>query len=69
MGRFEGEIPAGEYGAGTASVLDHGAYELHEWADWRVSFALQRERLQGLYEMVSFKKAGEKEWLILKRND
>src|SRR5438093_4810724 len=28
--RFEGEIPKGEYGAGSVEVLDHGTYELLE---------------------------------------
>src|SRR6201994_3915500 len=28
---FHGEIPKGEYGAGTMKIWDTGTFELHEW--------------------------------------
>lgn len=30
---FSGTIPAGEYGAGTVSIWDHGTYETEKWRD------------------------------------
>src|SRR6201991_581120 len=38
---FEGEIPAGSYGAGTMRIWDHGTYECHKWEPGKVivSFA------------------------------
>src|SRR5215213_216038 len=33
---FEGEIPAGEYGAGTMKIWDRGTYECHKWEPGKV---------------------------------
>jgi len=30
---FEGEIPKGEYGAGTMGIWDTGTFELHKWEE------------------------------------
>lgn len=37
---FAGDIPAGEYGAGTMTVWDTGTYELEKWRDDEVIFTL-----------------------------
>jgi bifunctional non-homologous end joining protein LigD len=46
---FEGEVPAGEYGAGTMSVWDRGTYETHLWGDKKVEVTFHGERLHGRY--------------------
>ncbi|MEV6896731.1 DNA polymerase ligase N-terminal domain-containing protein [Amycolatopsis sp. NPDC051372] len=48
---FEGEIPAGEYGAGTVEVWDRGRYETVHWHEHRIEFVLHGERLRGRYEL------------------
>lgn len=37
---FHGEIPRGEYGAGTMTIWDTGTYELEKWRDDEVIFTL-----------------------------
>jgi bifunctional non-homologous end joining protein LigD len=59
---FEGEIPAGEYGAGTVRIWDRGAYECEKWEDGKVVFTLAGERLEGRYAL--FRTGGEKDWMI-----
>jgi len=68
-GKFEGEIPPGEYGAGTVQVWDRGTYESQEWKPNRIGFVLRGAKLQGGYELVRFKRAGDRVWLIFKLPD
>src|SRR6476620_3715635 len=58
---FHGEIPAGEYGAGTMRIWDRGTYELHKFRDEEVMVTLHGERVQGRY--VLFRTKG-KDWMI-----
>ena len=66
---FEGAIPPGQYGAGTVKVWDKGGYELKTWEEDKVEFILNGQKLQGLYILVRFKKAGEKQWVLFKAQD
>jgi bifunctional non-homologous end joining protein LigD len=66
---FEGTIPAGQYGAGTVKIWDKGTYETKIWAEDKVEFKLNGKRLKGRYVLARFKRAGEKEWLLLKAKD
>ena len=66
-GGFEGTIPEGEYGAGTVKIWDKGTYEAGEWGEEKIEFNIHGERLSGPYELVRFRKAGDKNWLLFKK--
>ena len=59
---FEGEIPAGNYGAGTVKVWDSGTYECEKWEPKKIIVTFQGERLQGKYAL--FQTGSEKDWMI-----
>src|SRR6059058_4892273 len=48
---FEGEIPKGEYGAGTMKVWDSGTYECHKFRDDEVIVTFHGARLTGRYAL------------------
>jgi bifunctional non-homologous end joining protein LigD len=60
---FEGEIPAGEYGAGTVRIWDRGTYECHKWEPGKVVFSFAGERLSGRYALFRAGRS-EKDWMI-----
>jgi bifunctional non-homologous end joining protein LigD len=60
---FEGEIPAGQYGAGTMRIWDRGTYEVHKWEAGKVVFSFAGERLSGRYALFRAG-ASEKDWMI-----
>ena len=47
-GGFEGEIPAGEYGAGGVSIWDSGVYDLEKWREDEIIATLHGEPGGGL---------------------
>ncbi len=60
-GGFEGEIPRGEYGAGTVTIWDHGRYETLKWADREVKVRLHGRRVTGGFAL--FQTRGS-QWMI-----
>jgi bifunctional non-homologous end joining protein LigD len=68
-GSFEGEIPKGQYGAGTVEIWDRGTYELlEEKRDGGLTFKLQGERAQGVWTLVPAHLDGkEQNWLLLRK--
>jgi bifunctional non-homologous end joining protein LigD len=68
---FEGEIPAGNYGAGTVEIWDSGTYELVEdKPDGGLTIRLHGQRLEGLWTLVPARLSGqEKNWLILRKRE
>ena len=58
---FEGEIPAGEYGAGTMSIWDAGTYSAEKLRDDEVIAEFDGERMRGRYAL--FQTRG-KNWMI-----
>ena len=65
-GSFEGEIPKGQYGAGTVKIWDKGHYETKLWENDKIEVTLDGQRLHGRYILVRLKRAGDKDWLLLK---
>jgi bifunctional non-homologous end joining protein LigD len=60
---FEGQIPAGNYGAGTMRIWDAGTYELEKWQAKKVMIAFHGERLTGRYALFQTG-ADPKDWMI-----
>jgi bifunctional non-homologous end joining protein LigD len=64
--QFEGEIPKGQYGAGTVKIWDKGTFDVKIWKDDMVEFTLNGQRLQGKFVLTKFTKSEEKDWLLLR---
>jgi bifunctional non-homologous end joining protein LigD len=74
--RFEGTIPAGQYGAGTMKIWDSGEYELRKapsiakaLAQGEVKLELRGRRLRGEWHLVQTKAEEGKNWLLFKARD
>ncbi|MEO6835549.1 MAG: non-homologous end-joining DNA ligase [Candidatus Tumulicola sp.] len=76
---FEGNIPAGQYGAGSVIVWDKGTYALAEGddpaaeiANGKIKFVLSGKKLRGEFTLVKIKgregEAGDP-WLLVKDRD
>ncbi|MGQ9514432.1 MAG: DNA polymerase ligase N-terminal domain-containing protein [Thermoproteota archaeon] len=61
---FEGEIPEGEYGAGTVTIWDKGTYDLKERTNEKLLIYLHGKKMKGEYCLLKFKRSGEKNWLF-----
>jgi bifunctional non-homologous end joining protein LigD len=76
---FEGNIPAGQYGAGSVIVWDRGTYTLAEGddpgteiANGKIKFILHGKKLHGVFALVKIKaREGEsgEPWLLIKDRD
>ncbi len=76
---FEGNIPAGQYGAGNVIVWDRGTYSLAEGddpadeiANGKIKFVLHGKKLNGEFTLVKIKaREGEhgEPWLLIKDRD
>jgi DNA ligase D-like protein (predicted 3'-phosphoesterase) len=62
---FEGEIPEGQYGAGTVLIWDRGTYRLKEREEGKIEFELEGEKLKGKFVLIRFK-GQDKNWLLIK---
>jgi DNA ligase D-like protein (predicted ligase)/DNA ligase D-like protein (predicted 3'-phosphoesterase) len=63
---FEGTIPKGQYGAGTVKIWDKGTYVPKFWENDKIEVTLDGKQLKGRYVLVRLKRAGDKDWLLLK---
>src|SRR5437763_12217602 len=76
-GSFEGNIPAGNYGAGSVMLWDRGTFELlggvpglDQIARGDLKFRMHGEKLKGDFALVHMKGRGKgNDWLIIKKRD
>ena len=76
-GDFEGNIPAGNYGAGSVMLWDQGTFDLlgdasgaEQIARGDLKFRLHGQKLNGDFALVHMKVKGKgNEWLIIKKRD
>jgi bifunctional non-homologous end joining protein LigD len=76
-GDFEGNIPAGNYGAGSVMLWDRGTFDLlggvsgaEQLARGDLKFRLHGEKLNGDFALVHMKSRGKgQEWLLIKKRD
>lgn len=76
-GDFEGNIPAGNYGAGSVMLWDRGTFDLlgeapaqEQLARGDLKFRLHGEKLNGDFAIVHMKGRGKgNEWLLIKKRD
>jgi len=70
-GSFEGEIPTGQYGAGTVEIWDRGTYDLvEEKRDGGLTVRLHGERLDGTWTLIPARLDGkEQNWLLVRKRD
>ncbi len=68
---FEGEIPKGNYGAGSVEIWDNGTYELvEEKRDGGLTVRLHGKRLEGTWTLIPAHLDGnEKNWLLMRKRD
>ena len=61
---FAGQIPEGQYGAGTVEIWDSGNFKLSKKGTGHLEFNLKGKRLSGHYVLIHTDK---KNWLLIKR--
>jgi len=61
---FQGEIPEGQYGAGTVEVWDRGEYELLERSEGFIRFRLAGDRMRGPWKLVKTHYPPGNNWLL-----
>ena len=61
---FEGEIPEGEYGAGTVNIWDKGTFEAEKTEPNEYLIDLHGERLDGRYALIHTR---DNQWIMMKR--
>ena len=76
-GEFEGNLPAGNYGAGSVMLWDRGTWELlgdapveEQIARGDLKFRLYGEKVKGEFALILMKNRGKgNEWLLIKKRD
>lgn len=82
-GKFYGEIPEGNYGAGIVDIWDNGTYVplepdpsksaekllLHQYHKGDLKFVLKGKHLKGAFALVRMNDGTDKNWLLIKKSD
>ena len=82
-GKFYGEIPEGNYGAGIVEIWDNGTYAplepdvskseeellLHQYHKGDLKFVLKGKHLKGAFALVRMNDGTDKNWLLIKKSD
>ncbi len=75
-GKFEGNIPKGNYGAGSVMLWDEGTYEVlddkppdQQLTRGDFKFRLSGKKLGGDFAIVRTKRGKGNEWLLIKKKD
>jgi bifunctional non-homologous end joining protein LigD len=62
---FHGEIPKGQYGAGTMGIWDSGTYDCLKWEPRKIEVALHGHRLNARYALFAIEDSQDpKDWMI-----
>jgi bifunctional non-homologous end joining protein LigD len=62
---FEGEIPKGQYGAGTMGIWDSGTYDCLKWEPRKIEVALHGQRVDARYALFAIEDGEHpKDWMI-----
>ena len=70
--KFEGIIPAGQYGAGRVEIWDKGFYQLMARTDDKLEILISGEKLKGIYSLIRFQGKNQEDkklWLFFKNKD
>lgn len=62
---FEGDIPAGNYGAGKVKIWDNGTFDILEKEPRKIVMDVKGKKLKGRYCLLHFK-PNERNWLFFK---
>ena len=63
---FSGEIPQGEYGAGSVEIWDKGEFNLEKESADILEFSLKGKKLSGSYVLIH---TDDKNWLLIRRKE
>ena len=63
---FSGEIPQGEYGAGSVEIWDKGEFNLEKESADILEFSLKGKKLSGSYTLIH---TDDKNWLLIRRKE
>ena len=64
---FEGEIPEGQYGAGTVEIWDRGSFTIVESSQNKIVVDIKGKKVKGRYCLIRFKpKVNPKDWLFFR---